>query len=367
MKNNILFLYLTAFSQTGGIEKFNCAFCKALGEINTSGKTTVYSLYDRHPDLRYLSEKTVFNGFCSKYLAFIFKSLIAAIRCNLIILGHINLAPVGFLIKVLMPWKKILLITHGIEVWIPLKGLKKLVLQQISMILSVSNFTKQKLICIQGAKSNKIKIFHNTLDPYFLPPSSFVKPEYLLDKYFIKPTDKIILTIARLNYQERYKGYDKVIEALSQIKKEQKEFQFKYIIGGKADSKEKERLTNLIHNQDLDKHVHLCNFIPEEELIDHYLLSDIFAMPSKGEGFGIVLIEAAGCGNVVVAGNQDGSKEALKEGELGTLINPDSIEDIKSSILNAKLGFNREVQEKTLAYYSFYSFTNSLRKILKEV
>jgi glycosyltransferase involved in cell wall biosynthesis len=40
------------------------------------------------------------------------------------------------------------------------------------------------------------------------------------------------------------------------------------------------------------------------------------------EGFGIVLIESFASGTYVVAGNGDGSKEALRNGKFGMLINP---------------------------------------------
>ena len=52
----------------------------------------------------------------------------------------------------------------------------------------------------------------------------------------------------------------------------------------------------------------------DEELVDHYNLSNVFLMPSYGEGFGIVFLEALSCGIPVIAGNTDGSKDALMNG-----------------------------------------------------
>jgi glycosyltransferase involved in cell wall biosynthesis len=60
-------------------------------------------------------------------------------------------------------------------------------------------------------------------------------------------------------------------------------------------------------------------------------------MPSKQEGFGIVFLEALACGKPVIAGNRDGSKEALLDGKLGVLVDPDNINEIAEAIINILL------------------------------
>jgi glycosyltransferase involved in cell wall biosynthesis len=72
----------------------------------------------------------------------------------------------------------------------------------------------------------------------------------------------------------------------------------------------------------------LAGFVPDEELCEHYNLCDLFAMPSKAEGFGIVYLEALACGKPALAGNKDGSRDALNDGELGLLVDPDDTEEI---------------------------------------
>ncbi len=77
----------------------------------------------------------------------------------------------------------------------------------------------------------------------------------------------------------------------------------------------------------------LAGYIPEEELNDHYNLCDVFAMPSKGEGFGIVFLEAMACGKPVLAGNKDGSVDALLGGKLGALVDPDDVAQIAETLI----------------------------------
>ena len=55
-------------------------------------------------------------------------------------------------------------------------------------------------------------------------------------------------------------------------------------------------------------------------------------MPSVGEGFGIVLIEAAACGVPVVGSQADGSREALLDGKLGRLVDPKSPDELVQAV-----------------------------------
>jgi len=59
----------------------------------------------------------------------------------------------------------------------------------------------------------------------------------------------------------------------------------------------------------------------------------VFAMPSTGEGFGIVFLEAMACGCPVLAGNCDGSADALADGKLGELVDP-----VDNSAISSALG-----------------------------
>jgi glycosyltransferase involved in cell wall biosynthesis len=141
----------------------------------------------------------------------------------------------------------------------------------------------------------------------------------------------------------------------------------KYLLCGRANDKELTRIKKIIAEYQLEEIVHLSGFVPEKELTDHYLLADVFIMPSKKEGFGIVFIEALVCGLKVIAGNRDGSTEALMYGELGALIDPDSVRDIVAALAKS-LGENSHqkmtLQEKTLEYFGFPVYKERLKQLL---
>ena len=129
-----------------------------------------------------------------------------------------------------------------------------------------------------------------------------------------------------------YKGYDKVIETLPEVIKEIPNI--KYLMVGKGDSEETERINTLINELRLEDYVYMLGYVPNDQLVHYYLLCDLFILPSKGEGFGIVFLEALICGKPVIAGNKDGSSDTLLNGKLGLLIDPDDHSEIEQAILN---------------------------------
>jgi glycosyltransferase involved in cell wall biosynthesis len=330
-QRKISFLVLTAFSSMGGIEKFNRAFMKALVELQQPMNFTAFfaGMYDDHSDTTYVPPGS-FQAFSGKRIRFVIQNVLQLLRVDELIIGHLNLAVIGVLYKLIRPSKKLTVICHGMEVFEPVSGLKKKLLQKADHILAVSSFTKNKLVEVQQLPAEKISIFPNTLDPHFQLPADFSKPAFLKERYGIKEKEKVIFTLTRLNSEEGYKGYDKVISILPQLIKNG--LSFKYILAGKADEAEKKRMQELITANGLQEYVLMPGFIADEEVTAHYLLADVFVMPSKGEGFGIVFLEAMACGLPVIAGNKDGSVDALKKGELGTLIDPDDMSEIEEAI-----------------------------------
>jgi glycosyltransferase involved in cell wall biosynthesis len=140
--------------------------------------------------------------------------------------------------------------------------------------------------------------------------------------------------VARLADSERFKGYDQVLKALPKIRQTLPNVH--YLIVGKGP--DRPRIEQLIEDLEVQDCVTLTGFIPDEELGDHYNLCDVFAMPSKREGFGIVYLEALACGKPALGGNQDGAVDALCAGKLGALVDPDNIEAIAASLIQMLQG-----------------------------
>jgi len=367
----VLFLYLDAFSNVGGIQNFNKYFIKALEDIksNSDLEFLAYSLYDNNYDERYVSSSN-FCGFNSKKTIFTIRSIIQSLKSDLIILGHINLYPIGLLFKLF--GKKIIVVGHGVDVWENVNSLKKKLLQYSDSVLAVSHFTKGKLIKQHSVAEHKIIIFPNTFDPYLKLPQKFEKPISLIRQHNIKQNEKIILTVSRLSAVDRYKGYDKVIEVMPELLKEIPVA--RYIIIGEGDDDEILRIKKLITDLSLSDKVIMTGYVTDKELSEYYMLADVFIMPSKKEGFGIVFLEAMIHGLPLIAGNKDGSVETLLNGELGLLVDPDDNDQIKEQLINVltknipeEIFDSNYLRSRTLENYGFTTFRNNLENILKEL
>jgi glycosyltransferase involved in cell wall biosynthesis len=174
----------------------------------------------------------------------------------------------------------------------------------------------------------------------------------------------VVFLLSRISKEDRYKGYLNVIEAISKIKSDIPNIVF--LIGGKTEESELTFIKRKIVKLNLEDYVKIIGYVEENEVIDHYLLSNVFAMPSIKEGFGIGFIEAAAAGISVIAGNEDGSKEALLNGELGRLINPNDVTQLTLEIKNAILNGvdKKKLQNKVFENYSFNVYLSGLERIL---
>lgn len=367
-QQKVLFLTLHTFSLTGGIEKVNRALTKVLDNITKDFKIGSYqslSMYDNKVDEAY-GKATNFRGFRGKRVSFALSALKKGISADLVILSHINLLIFAKLIKKINPKARIALMAHGIEVWRDLPNWKIKFLSQCE-IWAVSRFTAKKMSDRYHIPSQNIHILNNCLDPYFTIPTSFEPSETLLAKYQLQPTQAIIYTLARLSSTEQYKGYDEVIKSMVEVIKVLPNAH--YLLAGKADVMEHQRLSTLIKSLDLEKHVTLAGFIADEEVQTHYTSATVFAMPSTGEGFGISFIEAAACGSPVIGGNLDGSTDALLDGKLGKLINPTADGELSKAIIDQILTVKtvesaQKLQQTCLAHFSFDRYQQNVVKLL---
>ena len=136
------------------------------------------------------------------------------------------------------------------------------------------------------------------------------------------------MTVSRLAASERYKGHDRVITALPSLVAERPNIT--YLIVGEGD--DRTRLERLATQVGVSENVCFVGPVLHSELPDYYRLADVFVMPSTGEGFGIVFLEAMASGVPVIAGNSDGSRDPLCDGSFGTLIDSGNTYELQAAI-----------------------------------
>lgn len=364
----MLFLTLDTFSKTGGIQKVCRILAYTLCNISISAfrNFNMLSLYDKDPDTRYVSAKQ-FKCFNGSKKCFLFHAVVSGLKSKTIIISHINLIFIVLFIKVIRRKIQIIMLAHGIEVWRKMPLWKQRFIQKHVKIWAVSNYTAQILERKHQINPENIEVLKNVLDPFFVFPDQFEKPKYLLKRYGLQKQQPILLSITRLSKHEIEKGYDKVIKLVPQLINEFPSLH--YLLCGKSDDDEKQRLELLIKKENLKQHISLIDFIPDGELVMHYLLADTFILPSKKEGFGLVFIEAAACGCKTISGNIDGSTDAMLNGELGRMINPDNPEEIKEAIIDSlNQQHNHQtalsIQKKCLSNFSHQKYLKKTQSLL---
>lgn len=347
-------LILSEVYKIGGIQKYNENLLNFF--IKENYKTIALSLND---SISFKKNDLKFIGFKKNKIKFFIFSLIYSIRSKKIIVGHLNFSVLAFFIKILNPFSKTFLILHGIEGWRKLNFFEKISLKFVDIFICVSNFTKEKFL-----EHNK---FLNRKKYFILPTYININEE--IDYSENLPKGKIILSVSRISKNDRYKGIENIIKVMPDILKEIPETY--YIIIGDGD--DRERLEKIAEDLNIKDRVIFKGSISFQKLNFYYKNCDLFILPSKKEGFGIVFLEAIYFGKPVIAGNKDGSKEALLNGELGILIDPGDLNEIKFKILKVLKGEidkkyldGNYLKNKMLENFCFEKFKRKLKKILNE-
>ncbi len=141
----------------------------------------------------------------------------------------------------------------------------------------------------------------------------------------------VLLTVARLM---RRKGHDRVLEVLPRLRRRFPDVQ--YLIAGTGP--EEVRLRRLAAELGVEASVRFLGRVSDADLVPLFQAADVFVHPNRQtetgdvEGFGIVFLEANACGVPVVGGRSGGTVDAIRHGETGFLIDPDSSDELADTL-----------------------------------
>ena len=325
---NILFLATDAYGGHGGIAYYNRCLAEALVEIPSVEQVTLLPRVVKESPAGIPAKVSFKDEAAGSKARYLWALAAEGVKpCDLVICGHINLLPLAAAIS-LVKRAPLVLQVHGIDVWQVPNALRRGCIKRVSAVWSVSTFTRDRMNAWAKLPLNLYTITPNTIRPerYGMAPK---RPD-MLQRYGLQGK-KIILTLARLDPRERYKGVDEIIEALPALLIQQPDLC--YLVAGDGD--DKARLVAKAKSLGVAERVVFTGYVPEAEKADLLRLADVFAMPGRGEGFGIVYLEAMACGVPVVGSLLDGSRDALKNGELGQLVSPDDPSSLEAGLLKA--------------------------------
>lgn len=360
-KLNILCLVTDAYGGTGGIALYNRDVIEAMCGDDQVVRVVALPRVIAAP-LEPMPEKLEFDqsslGGAIPYLRAVWKQVRSGKKFDMVYCAHVNLIPVAYLAAKWLgvPW---VLCLYGIEGWTPSpRYLSSKLSSKADFVISLSGVTQERFLSWCKIAPEKCCVVPNAVH---LGDFALLEKDPALAAHYGLADRPVIMTLGRLDPSEQAKGFDRVIEILPELRQDVPNLA--YLIVGKGG--DKPRLEALAKAKGVMDSVIFAGFVSEADKPRHYALADVYVMPSTGEGFGFVYIEAMACGLPVVGSSTDGSREALREGALGTLVDPFDQQALKAGILKALQ--QPKTIPKGLDYFSFDKFQIRLMSAIRNI
>ncbi len=308
------------------------------------------------------------SGYAGSKTQFALAALRAAGRKpDLVIALHPHLAPIVWAMRVRGGKFRSIVFTHGIEVWQPLGWPRGAALRNADMVVGPSADTVEHLISEQRILPGKVQQLPWGLDPEF---EARVSAALLLSPPPGFPlTGQILLTVGRWDSSEKYKGADTLIAALPRVLKMAPDASLVLV----GDGDDRPRLEQLARDLGVSEHAHFLHGLTPEQLFACYANCDVFALPSKGEGFGLVFLEAMAHAKPVIGGAHGGIPDIVEDGITGLLVPHGNVERLAKALETLldnpskamEMGERGKVRVRQT--FSFAQFQSHLAQILTSV
>jgi glycosyltransferase involved in cell wall biosynthesis len=352
----------------GGIQRYTRTLTSALQDI--LGAASVHTIEIGVPRVHARTKKVRISS--SVKWKFVRQATWEAVRWrpDLIICTHLSLGPAGWLASRLIG-RPYWIVAHGVEAWCELPLEKRTAFAHADRIVVTSSFSRDQVLGRHKISSKPFSSLPCTLDETLLNTRPATNSRYL----HLSSEQRVVLTVARMDASERYKGHDVVLHALSSVIR--KVENLTYIIVGDGD--DRSRLEGLARDLGVTDHVVFTGEIDDSELVALYERSEIFVLPArtvitptnpKGEGFGIVFLEAMAFGKPVVGPNCGAPAELIRDGQNGLLVDPEDATSVAEALIKlltnpgAARAMGRIGRDYVRAKYSFGSFRERLREAL---
>lgn len=229
------------------------------------------------------------------------------------------------------------------------------VLNSLPLIIVTSDWVKNAY-ARDGVNPKNIRSVHVGIDPnLFKPlPEDDAKTKNIRRMFGVKDDEIMILTAGG---DVTSKGAQEMFRAIAAVKKNLPPFKYvckAWFSANTAEWRKKE--SELINELGISDKV-----IFHDEVIHHsympYLLNacDIYAAPSRLEGFGMIQVEAMACGKPVISINSMGPADTIVHGKTGFLAEVEQEIKLNKEWVYPNMGFDKKMQiefptPKTFAY-----------------
>lgn len=355
----------------GGIPRSGCLMALGLASFaeRRGERCRFVSLRDPHGpgSIKTGGRQILFVGCGGSKTRLALAALKLAIRQpGIVVALHPDLAPVVSGMKLLAPGIRSVVVVHGVEVWTPLPAAQRWSLQSADRVLAPSADTLSRAIKEQHLPAGKGRKLAWSLgpefDPRLAPSAGPSAPQGF-------PHGRVILTVGRWEASEAYKGIDQLIAGMPALLENFPGVQLVAV----GEGSDLPRLQSLAVEFGVSEHVHFLPFIAHDQLPNAYDHCEVFAMPSRGEGFGLVFIEAMARAKPVIGGSHGGTPEIIDDGIDGYLVPYGEVPQLVDRLqrLLSDDSVRRHMGSQALAKvareFTFERFCSELNIILSEL
>jgi glycosyltransferase involved in cell wall biosynthesis len=266
---------------------------------------------------------------------------------------------VALLIRLLGATRRYGIVLHGIEAWVRAEWKDRLAARWADVVIATTRYTASEFSQRNGVSPEKLRVVPLALGDNAVQDA--------LGHANSKPVR--LLTVGRLASSERYKGVDTLMHAMARLADAGVKVELDVV--GTGD--DLNRFRRLAADIGVSNHVHFVGHVSDERLQELYACCDVFAMPSKGEGFGIVFLEAMRNGKPCIGGNHGGTPEVIDDGVTGFLVEHGDVYGLAEKIrklvespeLRSRMG--SEGKLKVQRHYLFDCFDRNWRLLLDDL
>lgn len=299
-----------AFGGYGGIAQYNRDFLAALSGFAAAPIVEVLPRYARDPvgrlPPRVLQRPAVANRALYALEAI---ALAGRLKPDVVFCGHLHFSPLAAWIA-RRHRAALVQQAHGIEVWGRPRATRRRGVEAADLVLCVSRDTRARVLNWADVTPERVRVAPNTISDRFTPGS---KEESRRELGL--GDEKVILSVSRLDGGQRHKGQDRIIDLMPALIR--RGLDVVYLIVGAGD--DRRRLEILAAKAGVADRVQFLGRVLDDRLAELYRAADLFALPSTGDGFGIVFLEAMACGTPALGLAAGGAADAMADGELGRL------------------------------------------------
>ncbi len=326
MNRKVLYLATGVFDK-GGIARYSRYQIQALRDLLGEGQVSVLSVLG--PDANSFEDSfavSYHGGGLTKRDKFAFMKTAVkhcmAERPEVVWCNHLNLLPLALALRPFRPGLKVALNVYGLELWSNRQWLHRHTLPRADLVVADCHFSGDYTQETYRVKPSRLRILWDCVDTRRFSPGP--RNSGLMKSLGIPEGEgyRYVMTLGRMDVPSRYKGYDRLIDAIGSLREHP---EYVALMVGTGD--DRARMERRVVDEGLAGRVFFLGSVSEGVLADVYNLCDVFALVSdrghgRGEGIPLTPLEAAACGKPIITGNEDGSQEAVVQGVNGYTISP---------------------------------------------